>query len=575
MSATPAPDPLLSVRDLTVTVRGEAGERTLIDGVSLDLAKGEILGLVGESGSGKSLLCRALVRLLPSRALAIAGGSVRLAGRELTTASTAEMEAVRGGAIGMIFQNPSSHLDPVMRVGDQISEGVIFHRKLDRVAARAEAVAIMEQVGFTDPARQYSNYPHEFSGGMRQRAMIAVALACDPDILIADEPTTALDVTIQAQILRLLMELRERRGLSIILITHDLGVVAQTCDRIAVMRQGGVVETGAKRQILTSPQHPYTRALIASHPSMPVDYEASEVDDQASQADQAQPFAPAPTPPLAPRPLVEIDDLQVRYPVGGGVFTRRRFFSALAGVSLQIMPGETVGIVGESGSGKSTLARAMLGLSPISDGHVTFDGDSLRLTPAATLARMRREAAMVFQDPFNSLNPRFTIGETLAEVLRVHGKVAPSAIPARVEELLRLVELDPALAVRRPRQLSGGQCQRAGIARALAVDPRLIVADECVAALDVTIQAQIVDLFRRLVATMDLTLVFIAHDLAIVRHLCQRVVVMHHGRIVEEGPCAEVFARPREAYTAALIAAIPDIDPDRRLLMPPASVLSS
>ena len=551
--------PLLSVRDLTVTVSGAEGERTLLDGVSLDLRKGEVLGLVGESGSGKSLLCRSLVQLLPSRALKITGGSVTLAGRDLLALGEGAMSQVRGAAIGMIFQNPSSHLDPVMSVGDQIAEGLMFHRRLDRAAARAEAIAIMAQVGFTDPARQFANYPHEFSGGMRQRAMIAVALACDPEILIADEPTTALDVTIQAQILRLLLDLRETRGLSIILITHDLGVVAQTCDRIAVMRQGQLVEVGAKRDILARPQHPYTQALIASHPSM-----------EEAQA----PSAPAAENP-APRPLVEIDDLHVRYPVGGGLFTRKRHFSAVDGVSLQIMPGETVGIVGESGSGKSTLARAMLGLAPISDGHVTFDGDSLRLKPGVTLARLRREAAMVFQDPFNSLNPRLTIGETLAEVLRVQGKVAPAAIPARVEELLRLVELDPALAERRPRQLSGGQCQRAGIARALAVEPRLIVADECVAALDVTIQAQIVDLFRRLVKTMDLTLVFIAHDLAIVRHLCERVVVMHHGRIVEEGACAEVFDHPREAYTAALIAAIPDIDPDRPLHAPPASALNA
>ncbi|PZQ83806.1 MAG: ABC transporter ATP-binding protein [Ancylobacter novellus] len=551
--------PLLSVRDLTVTVSGTEGERTLLDGVSLDLRKGEVLGLVGESGSGKSLLCRSLVQLLPSRALKITGGSVTLAGRDLLALGEGAMSQVRGAAIGMIFQNPSSHLDPVMSVGDQIAEGLMFHRRLDRAAARAEAIAIMAQVGFTDPARQFANYPHEFSGGMRQRAMIAVALACDPEILIADEPTTALDVTIQAQILRLLLDLRETRGLSIILITHDLGVVAQTCDRIAVMRQGQLVEVGAKRDILARPQHPYTQALIASHPSM-----------EEAQA----PSAPAAENP-APRPLVEIDDLHVRYPVGGGLFTRKRHFSAVDGVSLQIMPGETVGIVGESGSGKSTLARAMLGLAPISDGHVTFDGDSLRLKPGVTLARLRREAAMVFQDPFNSLNPRLTIGETLAEVLRVQGKVAPAAIPARVEELLRLVELDPALAERRPRQLSGGQCQRAGIARALAVEPRLIVADECVAALDVTIQAQIVDLFRRLVKTMDLTLVFIAHDLAIVRHLCERVVVMHHGRIVEEGACAEVFDHPREAYTAALIAAIPDIDPDRPLHAPPASALNA
>ncbi|TCK28118.1 peptide/nickel transport system ATP-binding protein [Ancylobacter aquaticus] len=557
--------PLLSVRDLSVVVRNGEGEQTLLDRVSLDLAPGDILGLVGESGSGKSLLCRSLVQLLPSRAISVTRGEVWMGGRDLLALGDAQIQAVRGAEIGMIFQNPSSHLDPVMRVGDQIVEGLRFHRKLNRAAAQEEAIALMGQVGFTDPARQFAAYPHEFSGGMRQRAMIAVALSCDPKVLIADEPTTALDVTIQAQILRLLMELRERRGLSIILITHDLGVVAQTCDRIAVMRQGRVVEVGDKRDILARPQHRYTKALISSHPSMPTDEANDVVDDKVDAA--RLPAGPA-------RPLVEIDDLHIRYPLSGGVFGRRRSFSAVAGVSLQIRAGETVGIVGESGSGKSTLARAMLGLIPISDGHVTFDGASLRLQREATLTKMRQQAAMVFQDPFNSLNPRLTIGQTLAEVLRVQGKVAPAAIPKRVDELLRLVELDPDYAGRRPRQLSGGQCQRAGIARALAVDPRLIVADECVAALDVTIQAQIVALFQRLVRTMDLTLVFIAHDLAIVRNLCERVVVMHHGRIVEEGPCAEVFERPREAYTAALIAAIPDIDPDRRLLAPPGLLAS-
>ncbi|WP_018390795.1 ABC transporter ATP-binding protein [Ancylobacter sp. FA202] len=564
--------PLLSIRDLSVRVRGEQGPRTLLDRVSLDLQPGEILGLVGESGSGKSLLCRSLVQLLPSRAISVTQGEVRMGGRDLLALSEAQMQQVRGAEIGMIFQNPSSHLDPVMRVGDQIAEGLRFHRRLDRAAAQAEAIALMRQVGFTDPPRQFAAYPHEFSGGMRQRAMIAVALACDPKILIADEPTTALDVTIQAQILRLLMELREARGLSIILITHDLGVVAQTCDRIAVMRQGRVVEAGDKRALLARPAHAYTRALIASHPSMPVTNECSEVDDQADEAKEAN----LPTSSAVPaRPLVEIDDLHIRFPLPGGLFGRRRSFSAVDGVSLQIRPGETVGIVGESGSGKSTLARAMLGLTPISDGHISFDGTTLRGQPGVALAKIRHQAAMVFQDPFNSLNPRLTIGQTLTEVLRVQGKVPSAAIPARVAELLALVELDPELAGRRPRQLSGGQCQRAGIARALAVDPRLIVADECVAALDVTIQAQIVALFQRLVKTMELTLVFIAHDLAIVRHLCARVVVMHHGRIVEEGPCAEVFERPREAYTAALIAAIPDIDPDRRLLAPPVEKLAS
>ena len=544
---------LLSVRDLVVKARLDDGVRTLIDSVSLDLGKGEILGLVGESGSGKSLLCRSLVRLLPSSLLKIESGSIRLERRELTEISDAEMLKVRGGEIGMIFQNPTSHLDPVMRIGDQIAEGIRYHQGLKTREARAAATEILEQVGFPDPKRQYDSYPHEFSGGMRQRAMIGVALSCNPKVLIADEPTTALDVTIQAQILRLLIDIRDKRGLSIILITHDLGIVAQTCDRIAVMRSGRLLEQGSKRTILSRPENPYTIDLINSHPSLP---------------DEAVMAQPEPTrPERSAKPLLEIDDLRVDFRVGGGFLkgSGAKTVSAVSGVSLQVMPGETIGIVGESGSGKSTLARAVLGLTPISSGHVTFDGIDLTQQKSAGLARLRRETAMVFQDPFNALNPRLTIGQTLAEVLKVQGKVAKAEIPARIGELLDLVGLEREFADRKPRSMSGGQCQRAGIARALAVDPKLIIADECVAALDVTIQAQIIDLFRELTRRMNLTLIFIAHDLAIVRNLCERTVVMYRGEIVEEGRSQEIFSHPKHAYTAALIAAIPDIDPDKPL----------
>ncbi|HEX8047433.1 dipeptide ABC transporter ATP-binding protein [Rhizobium sp.] len=543
---------VLSVRDLTVKAHLDSGERTLLDAVSLDLAKGEILGLVGESGSGKSLLCRSLIRLLPSSLLKIESGSVLLEGRDLTRISDADMLKVRGGEIGMIFQNPTSHLDPVMRIGNQIAEGIRYHQGLNAREARAAAIEILSQVGFPDPIRQYESYPHEFSGGMRQRAMIGVALSCNPKILIADEPTTALDVTIQAQILKLLMDIRDKRGLSIILITHDLGIVAQTCDRIAVMRGGKLLEEGPKRTLLSQPRHPYTIDLINSHPSMP--------DEAASVAEATKADTPL-------KPLLEIDDLYVCFNVDGGLFkgSRTRTVNAVSGVSLRIMPGETVGIVGESGSGKSTLARAILGLTPLSSGHITFDGIDLAQQRTAGLAKLRREAAMVFQDPYNALNPRLTIGDMLTEVLKVQGKVASADIPARVGELLDLVGLEREFARRKPRSMSGGQCQRAGIARALAVDPQLIIADECVAALDVTIQAQIIELFRELTRKMNLTLLFIAHDLAIVRNLCERTVVMYRGEIVEEGPSEEVFARPKHPYTASLIAAIPDIDPDKQL----------
>ena len=550
---------ILSIRDLTVKALLDGETRTLIDAVSFDLGQGEILGLVGESGSGKSMICRALVQLLPSRAIRITGGSVQLGDRDLTTLGEDAMRTVRGAEIGMVFQNPTSHLDPVMRIGDQIAEGIRYHQGKSRSEAKAAAIDILGQVGFPDPARQYDNYPHEFSGGMRQRAMIAVALSCNPKILIADEPTTALDVTIQAQILKLLMDLRDSRGLSIILITHDLGIVAQTCDRIAVLRHGQMLEIGDKRRVLSAPQHPYTISLLKSHPSMPCD--AGHVVIEAE---------PQTTPV---RPLLEIDDLVVRFPTPGlGLFNGgKKHVAAVDGVSLRVMPGETVGVVGESGSGKSTLARAILGLTPLSAGHVSFEGLDLAQRRHETLAQIRTQAAMVFQDPYNALNPRMTIGETLAEVLKVQNKVQASRIPARVHELLDLVGLEREFATRRPRTMSGGQCQRAGIARALAVDPKLIIADECVAALDVTIQAQIIELFRELKSTMNLTLLFIAHDLAIVRDLCERVVVMYRGKIVEEGFCAEVFARPQHEYTAALIAAIPSIDPDTPLLGVPSA----
>ncbi len=540
---------LLSIRDLTVSAERDDGRTTLIDQVSLDLHSNEVLGLVGESGSGKSLLCRSVVRLLPSPKLAIDSGQIILEGRDLLKSTPADMLSVRGAEIAMIFQNPTSHLDPVMRIGDQIAEGIRFHQQLSANAAREAAMEVMTQVGFRDPRRQYFAYPHVFSGGMRQRAMIAVALSSNPKILIADEPTTALDVTIQAQILQLLMDIRTARGLSVILVTHDLGVVAQTCDRIAVMQAGRIVERGGKRELLAAPAHPYTIGLIASHPSMPA-RTAPSPESQATGDD----------------PLLAIKDLYIHFPAGGFLRGGRRQVVAVDGVSLNVAAGDSVGIVGESGSGKSTLARAILGLTPITSGSITFDGADLGKDREKALAVLRGQAAMIFQDPLNALNPRMTVGETIAEVLKVHNKASASAIPERVSELLELVGLAPEFARRRPRSMSGGQCQRAGIARALAIEPKMLIADECVAALDLTIQAQIIDLFRELKRKMDLTLLFIAHDLAIVRNLCDRVVVMHHGRIVEEGRSEDVFAQPQDPYTAALIDAIPDIDPGRPLL---------
>ena len=536
---------LFSVRNLGVQTLG--GE-SLLSGVGFTLEKGQILGLVGESGSGKSLTTRAIMRLLPGKNLAIVAGEVLLEGEDLTSATPARMAELRGSKIGMIFQNPSSHLDPVMSIGAQISEAIRIHRPLAKQAARREAEQLMEQVGFTDPPRQYGNFAHEFSGGMRQRAMIAIALACNPEILIADEPTTALDVTVQAQVLQLLKDLRDKRGLAIILITHDLGVVAQTADKIAVMRHGRIVEIGPVRQILRTPQHDYTRRLIASHPT----------------ADLSLATAPT-TATAATAPLIEAQGVGISYALPGGYRWRKKTFEALQDVNLSVWPGELVGIVGESGSGKSTLARVMMGLQDASRGAVRFNGRSLADKGGAGLLDLRNRAAMIFQDPYNALNPRYTIGDSIAEVLRVKGRVPAAAIPAKVAELLIRVELPASFAQRKPRSLSGGECQRAGIARALAIEPELLFADECLAALDVTIQAQIIELFRKLAREMNLAIVFIAHDLAVVHNLCARTIVMQQGRIVEEGPTARLFAAPATSYTKTLLAAIPSIDPDRPL----------
>ncbi len=547
-----ASETILSVKDLRVRFQTLDGTIEAVKGISIKVNAGETVAVVGESGSGKSQTMMAAMNLLSSNGEAT--GHVDYRGQNLLTMTKGQLNQVRGRKISMIFQEPMTSLDPLYTIGNQLIEPIRRHRGLSARAAREEALKLLKLVHIPDPARRMKSYPHEMSGGQRQRVMIAMALANDPDILIADEPTTALDVTIQAQILQLLMDIRRERGLSIILITHDLGIVAQTCDRIAVMREGRLVEQGNKRDLLRSPSHPYTKALIGSHPSMP-----------PATGERAAPTSPSNA--ATGKPLLEVDDLNVRFAGAGSLFGGRSgAVHAVAGVSLKILPGETVGIVGESGSGKSTLARAILGLTPIASGNVTFDGTSLRDDRVAFLARLRRETAMVFQDPYNALNPRLPIGEMLAEVLKVQGRTPSAEISARVGELLDLVDLGREFAGRRPRSMSGGQCQRAGIARALAVEPRLIIADESTAALDVTIQAQILDLFRVLKRKMNLTLLFIAHDLAIVRNLCDRVVVMHRGHIVEQGGSAQVFEHPADPYTQALIRAIPDIDPDKPLL---------
>jgi peptide/nickel transport system ATP-binding protein len=547
MSAT-----FLSVEELAIQFRTDRGPVQALRGVSFDMAQGEVLGVVGESGSGKTVACRCIMRLLAPNAL-IQSGRIRFEDEDVLTLDKAGLRRLRGERIAMIFQNPSTHLDPLQPVGRQVGEALRVHHGLDARAARQRAIELLADMRIPDPERRVDAYPHQLSGGMRQRVMIAAALACEPTLLIADEPTTALDVTVQAQILELLRQLRKKRGLSIVLVSHDLGVIAEMCDRVVVMKDGQVVETGPVAEVIERPKASYTQRLIASQPAL---------------------MAPAKTaPPIQAKPVLALQNLRVEFhqPRHLVDWLRRRpphIVKAVDDVSLTIERGGALGIVGESGSGKSTIARAIVGLAPILGGQIVFDDTGVRGLGAAERQRFRRAVQLVFQDPYTSLNPSYTVALTLAEPLRQH-RICPSAeIPARVAELMSRVELPPELLGRHPSQLSGGQRQRVGIARALALEPRLIIADEVTSALDVTIQAQILGLFQKLRQSMNLTLILISHDLAVVRHLCERVAVLRNGRLVEFGATEQIFAAPRESYTRDLLAAIPRIG--RRVAAPSA-----
>jgi peptide/nickel transport system ATP-binding protein len=535
---------LLSVENLAITFEARRGPVEAVRGVSFEVAPGEIVGIVGETGSGKSVTARAVVGLLP--AYARVSGRAMLDGRDLVGLDDQSLSALRGKDIGMIFQNPSSHLDPLRRIGWQIAAPMRRHLGLSEAEAWSRAVDLLETVGIDAPEQRARAYPHEFSGGMKQRAMIAAAIGCGPRLLIADEPTTALDVTVQARILDLLRDLNRTRNLSIMLISHDLGVIAETCSRIIVMRDGEVVEQGPVDHIRTAPQHAYTRLLIDSQPAL--------------RARQRTPEPSVQLPPTA-RPLLEVRDLSVSFALPRRFTDRIKgvaaTFKALDKVSLTVMPGETVGIVGESGSGKSTLARAIVRLNTPSSGTIAFEGDDVHQLTGADLHRFRQAVQMVFQNPYDSLNPRMTAGEMVAEPLIRHRLVPPGEVAGQVSRLLDMVEMPRALAERKPGQLSGGQCQRVGLARALAMNPRFLIADEITSALDVTTQAQILDLLVRLQREHGLGMLYISHDLAVVGSICQRVYVFRNGRIVETGPATEVMTRPREEYTIELVGSVP------------------
>ncbi|SSC73929.1 unnamed protein product [Ciceribacter sp. T2.26MG-112.2] len=525
----------MQVENLTVAF----GSFIAVKGVSFQVMEGEILGIVGESGSGKSITCRALMGLLP--ALATAEGSVQFRGRDLLGLEEDEWCSLRGSEIGMIFQNPASHLDPLRRIGQQIAAPMIRHLGLSRREGMRRAVSLLEDVGIRDPEKRARSYPHEFSGGMKQRAMIAAAIGCGPKLLIADEPTTALDVTVQARILKLLQELNRKRGLAVILISHDLAAIAAICTRIVVMRNGEIVEQGPADEIISRPKHAYTKLLVASQPER-----ASFTVD---------------SPPQAVAPLLSIERLSVSFPARHRLIGRRdskdaRSFLALDGIDMQISAGETIGIVGESGSGKSTLARAIVRQNRPSAGVVRLDGQDVHALQGRDLTRFRQRVQMVFQNPYDSLNPRMSVREAVAEPLWRHGITDRRSAYLRVDELLEMVDLPSALHDRRPRQLSGGQCQRVGLARALALKPQLLIADEITSALDVTTQVQILELLARLQREQELTLLYISHDLAVVNSICERVYVFKGGRIVESGPTQQVLNDPQHPYTQELVGSV-------------------
>ena len=528
--------PLLAVRKLTVSFPGHGRLAQVVRGVDFEIARGETLALVGESGSGKSVTALSILDLLPMLSHARVGGSIRFDGQEVVGAPPAALQRLRGNRIGMIFQEPMTSLNPLHTVGGQVAEAVLIHRSVARKAATARAMDLLDLVGIPDPARRFTAYPHELSGGQRQRVMIAMALANDPDLLIADEPTTALDVTVQAQILALLRELRKRLGMALLLISHDLAVVRSMADRVAVMNRGEIVESGAASNVFDAPHHPYTRMLLAAEPS-----------------------GSAPVVDMSVPPLLRAEGVKVHFPVRTGVLRRvTGHIRAVDGIDLEVRAGETLGIVGESGSGKSTLGMALLRLVP-NEGVIRFEGRDLQTLRPKAMRALRREMQFVFQDPYGSLSPRMSIGEIVGEGLRAHGLASRTERERRVKEALEEVGLDSAWSVRYPHQFSGGQRQRIAIARAIVLRPKLMVLDEPTSALDRSVQAQIVDLLRDLQRRHSLAYIFISHDLRVVRALASELLVMRAGRAVEHGPANRIFAAPEHAYTRALLAAALDL----------------
>ena len=526
-------DPLLSVRDLSVAFRHDGRETLAVDRVSFDIGKGETVALVGESGSGKSVTALSILKLLPYPAARHPAGSILFKGRDLLPLAERDMQRVRGDDITIIFQEPLSSLNPLHTIEKQIAEILLLHRGLTGAAARARTLEVLGQVGIPDPQSRLKSYPHQLSGGQRQRVMIAMALANEPDLLIADEPTTALDVTIQAQILALLADIQKRLGMSLLFITHDLGIVRKIATKVCVMKEGRIVEQGDVERVFAAPAHAYTRALLGAEPKRD----------------------PAPPQPGAPL-LLQADDLKVWFPIRRGVLRNTvGYIKAVDGVSIALRKGETLGVVGESGSGKTTLGLAILRLIS-SNGPIVFMGHTIQGLKFKEMRPYRRDMQIVFQDPYGSLSPRMSVADIVDEGLRVHHpRLSEEEREQRVVTALIEVGLDPETRHRYPHEFSGGQRQRIALARALVLEPTFIVLDEPTSALDMLIQAQMVDLLRDLQKKRDLTYMFISHDLRVVAALASRLIVLRHGKLVEEGPAADLFKAPKSDYTRALLAA--------------------
>ncbi|MET1133289.1 MAG: dipeptide ABC transporter ATP-binding protein [Aeromicrobium sp.] len=539
---------VLSLSDLRVSFGTDAGRVIAVDGVGFDVAPGEVVAVVGESGSGKSVTSRAVLGLLPSTASVDGSAVLHTSGdeqRELIGMTPQQLRPIRGDEISMVFQEPGTALDPVRTVGWQVVEAIRAHRETSKADARRRAVELLELVGLPDPEKRVDYYPHQLSGGQKQRVVIAIAIACEPDVIVADEPTTALDVTVQAAILELLLDLRARLGTAIVLITHNMGVVADIADRVVVMYRGRIVEQAPVEQLFAAPAHPYTRALLDSVPHL----------GRVKVAAGSDPAGPA---PLEGAPVVlDLEDIVVEFPGSWGEAS----FRAVDHVSLQVHRGEVLGLVGESGSGKSTLGRTAVGLQQPTSGIVRVGGETISGLSDADLRPYRKRFGFVFQDPAASLNPRMSILDCIAEPLRVHTDLTDAQVTEKVQSLLDSVELPGDFAERYPHELSGGQRQRISLARALALDPDLLIADEPTSALDVSVQARVLELFLELQQRLQFACLFITHDLAVVDTLANRVAVMQRGRLVELGPREQVLRRPTEAYTRSLLAAVPVPDP--------------